>query len=86
MAKLRPDIARSDLGYLWDQFGASWSVNGQLNLMDYQKSTDFLYETGTFGDAPRIESRDWADPRFVDTVLKEIGVHPKIDDPGRPIK
>jgi NitT/TauT family transport system substrate-binding protein len=85
MAKLRPDIARSDLEYLWDQFGASWSVNGQLNLTEYQKSTDFLYETGTFGDAPRIESREWADPRFVDTVLKDVGVYPKIDDPGRPI-
>src|SRR5262249_8260118 len=29
--RLRPDIARSDLEFLWDQFGASWAVNGQLN-------------------------------------------------------
>jgi NitT/TauT family transport system substrate-binding protein len=86
MSKLRPDIARADLEYLWDQFGASWSVNGQLNLLEYQKSTDFLYETGTFGPAPRIEAREWADPRFVDIVLKDLGVYPKIDDPGRPIK
>src|SRR5206468_22980 len=48
MAKLRPDITRGDLEYLWDQFGSSWAVNGQLNLTTYQASTDFLYETGTF--------------------------------------
>jgi NitT/TauT family transport system substrate-binding protein len=86
MAKLRPDITRGDLEYLWDQFGSSWAVNGQLNLTTYQASTDFLYETGTFNDAPRIDARDWADTQFVDSVLKEIGVAPNVDDPGRPIK
>jgi NitT/TauT family transport system substrate-binding protein len=86
MAKLRADIARPDLEYLWDQFGASWAVNGQLNLNDYQKSTDFLYETGTFEGAARIEAKAWADTQFVDAVLKDLGVYPKVDDPGRPIK
>ena len=86
MAKLRTDIARADLEYLWDQFGSSWAVNGQLNMVEYQKSTEFLYETGTFENAPRIEAKDWADPQFVDAVLKDIGVYPKVDDPGRPIK
>jgi NitT/TauT family transport system substrate-binding protein len=75
MAKLRPDIARADLEYLWDQFGASWAVNGQLNVTDYQKSTDFLYDSGTFADAPRIEAKDWATTQFVDAVLKDIGVY-----------
>jgi NitT/TauT family transport system substrate-binding protein len=69
MARLRPDIARSDLEYLWDQFGSSWAVNGQLNLTAYQTSTEFLYGTGT----------------FVDAVLKDIGVYPRVDDPGRSI-
>jgi NitT/TauT family transport system substrate-binding protein len=86
MVKLRPDIARSDLEYLWDQFGASWAVNGQLNMNAYQASTDFLYETGAFNDVPKIDARDWADTQFVDSVLKEIGVYPNVDDPGRPIK
>ena len=86
MARLRPDISRGDLEYLWDQFGASWAVNGQLNMGVYQASTDFLYETGTFNDAPRIEARDWADTQFVDAVLKELGVYANVDDPGRPIK
>jgi hypothetical protein len=86
MAKLRPDIARSDLEYLWDQFGASWAVNGQLNMTAYQTSTDFLYDTGTFPDASRIQATAWADPFFVDAVLKDIGVYPKVDDPGRSIK
>ncbi|HEV7665491.1 MAG TPA: ABC transporter substrate-binding protein [Chloroflexota bacterium] len=86
MTKLRPDIARADLEFLWDQFGASWAVNGQLNMSAYQTSTDFLYETGTFTDTARIDAKDWADTQFVDAVLKDVGVYPKVDDPGRPIK
>jgi NitT/TauT family transport system substrate-binding protein len=86
MAKLRPDIARPDLEFLWDQFGSSWAVNAQMNMGAYQTSTDFLYETGTFENAPRIEAKDWADTQFVDSVLKDLGVYPKVDDPGRPIK
>jgi NitT/TauT family transport system substrate-binding protein len=85
MSKLRPDIARSDLEYLWDQFGASWAVNGQLNVGAYQTSTDFLYETGTFPDLPKINATDWTDTEFVDGVLKDLGVAPNVDDPGRPI-
>ena len=59
---------------------------GQLNLTTYQASTDFLYDSGTFNDAPRIDARDWADTQFVDAVLKDIGVAPNADDPGRAIK
>jgi NitT/TauT family transport system substrate-binding protein len=86
MARLRPDLARPDLEYLWDQFGASWGVNGQLNLEAYQASTDFLYEQGTFPDLPRIGASDWVDPEFVDAALKQVGVYPNVDDPGRPIR
>jgi NitT/TauT family transport system substrate-binding protein len=86
MGKLRTDMAKPDLEYLWDQFGASWAVNGQLNMGDYQKSTDFLYESGTFENAPKIEASAWADSQFVDAVLKDVGVYPKVDDPGRTIK
>jgi NitT/TauT family transport system substrate-binding protein len=85
MTKLRPDIARADLEYLWDQFGASWGVNGQLNLAAYQTSTDFLYDQGTFPDVPRIAATDWVDPEFVDSGLKQLGVYPNVDEPGRPI-
>jgi len=86
MAKLRPDIARADLEYLWDQFGASWGVNGQLNVGQYQTSTDFLYEQGSFPDLPKIEAKSWTDTQFVDAALKDLGVYPNVDDPGRPIK
>jgi NitT/TauT family transport system substrate-binding protein len=86
MTKLRPDIARPDLEYLWDQFGSSWGVNGQLNMTAYQTSTDFLYEQGTFNDAPKIDAKDWADTEFVDSALKDLGVFPNVDDPGRSIK
>jgi NitT/TauT family transport system substrate-binding protein len=86
MTKLRPDISATDLGYLWDQFGASWAVNGQVNMNAYQTSTDFLYDQGTFGDNPRIAATDWVDTQFVDTSLKQLGVYPNVDDPGRPIK
>ena len=86
MTKLRPDIARPDLEFLWDQFGSSWAVNAQMNMGAYQSSTDFLYETGTFENAPRIDATEWADTQFVDAVLKDLGVYPKVDDPGRSIK
>ena len=56
-----------------------------MNVTDYQKSTDFLYDGGTLNDTPRIEARGWTDTQFVDAVLKDIGVYPKVDDPGRPI-
>jgi ABC-type nitrate/sulfonate/bicarbonate transport system substrate-binding protein len=86
MSKLRPDIARADLEYLWDQFGASWGVNGQLNVGQYQTSTDFLYDQGTFSDLPKIDAASWTDTQFVDAALKDLGVYPNVDDPGRPIK
>jgi NitT/TauT family transport system substrate-binding protein len=86
MTGLRPDIARSDLEYLWDQFGESWSVNGQLNVGAYQTSTDFLYEQGTFPNEPRISAADWVDTQFVDAALKQLGVYPNVDDPGRSIQ
>jgi NitT/TauT family transport system substrate-binding protein len=86
MAKLRPDLARADLEYLWDQFGASWAVNGQINLPAYQSSTDFLYDQGTFPDQPRIAATDWVDTSLVDGTLHDLGVYPNVDDPGRSIK
>src|SRR5437879_2449950 len=85
MAKIRPDIARTDLEYLWDQFGASWAVNGQLNVTAYQASTDFLYDTGTFPDAPGLQASGSADREFVDAVLKYISVYSRVLDTGQPI-
>jgi len=86
MAALRPDIARSDLDYLWDQFGAAWAVNGQLDLSVYQSSTDSLYEQGAFSlEVPNISARDWVDTEFVDAALTQLGVYPNVDDPGRPV-
>jgi NitT/TauT family transport system substrate-binding protein len=86
MLKRRPELARVDLGYLWDQFGASWAVNGQLNLGAYQASTDFLYEQNTFPDQPKIDAKDWVDTEFVDAALNDLGVYANVDDPGRPIR
>jgi NitT/TauT family transport system substrate-binding protein len=86
MQKLRPDMNATDLGYLWDQFGASWGVNGQLNVGAYQTSTDFLYDQGTFPDLPKIDATTWTDTEFVDGALKQLGVYPNVDDPGRTIQ
>jgi NitT/TauT family transport system substrate-binding protein len=85
MAKLRPDIQKPDLEYLWSEFPSAWAVNAQMNMQAYQNSTEFLYETGDFKDVPKIAAGDWADTQFVDSVLKELGVYPKVDDPGRAI-
>ena len=52
----------------------------------YQTSTDFLYEQGTFPDLPRIDATAWTDTEFVDGALKQLGVYPNVDDPGRSIQ
>jgi NitT/TauT family transport system substrate-binding protein len=87
MATRRSDIARADLEFLWDEFTMSWGVNGFLNLSHLQKESDFAYETTPdLVPLPRIATSDWVDTRFVDAVLKDIGVYPQFDDPGRPIQ
>ena len=86
MSARRPDLARTDLEFLWDQFTTSWGVNGFLNLPQLQKESDFAYQTTPdLAPLPRIGTAGWIDTRFVDAVLKEIGVYPEFDDPGRPI-
>jgi NitT/TauT family transport system substrate-binding protein len=85
MAKLRPDISKPDLEYLWGEFPAAWAVNAQMNMQAYQTSTDFLYETGDFKDVPKIQAKDWADTQFVASVLSELGVYTNVDVPGRAI-
>jgi hypothetical protein len=54
-----------------------------MNLEAYKKSADFYYQAGTLEKAPRIEVGEWADTRFVDGVLKEIGTYANFDPPGR---
>jgi NitT/TauT family transport system substrate-binding protein len=86
MSVRRPDLARSDLEFLWDQFTTSWGVNGFLNLPQLQKESDFAYQTTPdLAQLPRIGTADWIETRFVDAVLKEIGIYPEFDDPGRAI-
>jgi hypothetical protein len=57
-----------------------------MNLDSYKKSADFFYHTGTLEKAPKIEVNEWADTRFVDGVLKEIGTYANLDPPGRAIR
>jgi NitT/TauT family transport system substrate-binding protein len=85
MKKLRPDLAEADLNNLWDQFKTAWAVNGQLNLDTYQKTADQVYATSDFKDVPKIGVKDWTDTSFVDGFLKQYGVDPSADDPGRKI-
>lgn len=86
IAKRRPDLARADVEGLWPQFKRSWAVNGTLNLVEYQKSAEFLYGTDDFKDTPKIPAQAWADTTFADSVLRELGVIPGADDPGRAIR
>lgn len=86
ITKRRPDLDRKDAANLWNAFRGSWAVNGLMNLADYKKSSDFFYQAGTLDKVPRIEVGDWADTRFVDDVLREIGVYPKFDPPGRALR
>ena len=86
ITKRRPDIERKDAVILWSGFKNAWAVNGLMNLDAYKKSADFFYQTGTLEKAPRIEVGEWAETRFVDGVLKDIGTFAKFDSPGRPLR
>jgi hypothetical protein len=54
-----------------------------MNLETYKKSADFFYQAGILEKVPRIEVGEWTDTRFVDGVLREIGVNAKFDPTGR---
>jgi NitT/TauT family transport system substrate-binding protein len=86
MTKRRPDIDRKDAANLWTGFKTAWAVNGLMNLDAYKKSADFFYQAGTLEKTPKIEVGEWADTRFVDGVLKEIGTHANLDPPGRQLR
>jgi NitT/TauT family transport system substrate-binding protein len=83
ITKRRPDIDRNDVANLWNGFRTAWAVNGLMNLEAYKKSADFLYQAGILDKVPKIEVAEWADTRFVDGVLREIGVSAKADPTGR---
>ncbi len=84
MAARRTDMQPADLGELWDLFARGWAVNGGMNPDDYAKGADLLYSTSPdFAQVPRIGLAEWTDSRFVDAALREIGVDPKMDAPGR---
>lgn len=86
MTKRRPDIDRNDAANLWTGFKTAWAVNGLMNLDAYKKSADFFYQSGILDKVPKIEVADWADTRFVDGVLREIGVDAKTDPVGRTVR
>ena len=86
MSKRRSDIDRKDALNLWAGFKTAWAVNGLMNLDAYKKSSDFYYQAGTLEKVPRIEVSEWTETRFVDDVLKEIGVYAKFDSPGRSLR
>jgi NitT/TauT family transport system substrate-binding protein len=86
MTKRRPDIERKDAVGLWNNFKTAWAVNGLMNLEAYKKSADFFYQSGILDKVAKIEVGEWTETRFVDEVLKEIGVYTKFDPPGRPLK
>ena len=84
MANRRNDMDRADLSELWDLFAHGWATNGGMNLDDYARGADLLYSTSPdFAQVPRIGLDAWAEPRFVDGVLREVGVDSTMDAPGR---
>ena len=86
IAKRRPDVERKEAAGLWGGFKTAWAVNGFMNLDSYRKSADFFYQAGVLEKVPKIEVSEWAETRFVDDVLKEIGVYAKFDAPGRALR
>jgi NitT/TauT family transport system substrate-binding protein len=86
IVKRRPDVDRKDAINLWTNFKTSWAVNGLFNLDAYKKSADFFYQSGSLDKVPKIDTSEWTETRFLDDVLKEIGVYGKFDPLGRAIK
>jgi NitT/TauT family transport system substrate-binding protein len=87
IVKRGAEASRTDLEFLWDQYRAGWAVNGRMNLLAYQQSADFAYETNEdFKELARIDVSAWTDTQFVDAVLKTIGISDTMDDPGRDIR
>ena len=83
MAKLRPDVKRSDLDLLGAAYRSTWSVNGGLNIDALKFTTAALYRGPDFKDLKRVEPAAWVDTSYVDGVLKSVGVARDIDAPGR---
>ena len=83
VTKRRAKLDRKDAMNLWNSFKASWAVNGLMNLDTYRKTADFYYQTAAFEKVPKIEVGEWTDTRFLDEVIKEVGVNSKFDPPGR---
>jgi NitT/TauT family transport system substrate-binding protein len=84
MGRQRSDMDPVDLGELWDLYTHSWGVNGGLNLNEYETGADLLYSTSPdFAQVPRIGVSAWSDTEFVDAALRDVGVDPAMDDPGR---
>ena len=86
ITKRRSKLERADAMNLWNGFNSSWAVNGLMNLDAYKKTADFYYQTAAFEKVPRIEVNEWTDTRFLDDVLKDLGVNAKFDPPGRTIR
>ena len=86
ITKRRAKLDRKDAVNLWTGFKTSWAVNGLMNLDQYKKTAEFYYQTASFEKVPKIEVNEWTDTRFLDDVLKDLGVYSKIDALGRTIR
>jgi NitT/TauT family transport system substrate-binding protein len=81
----RPDLDRAELSESWQHFHEGWAVNGLLNLEQYADTARFLYTSGALPDVPEIPVDRWTTTVFVDRTLADLGVYPRLDDPGRAI-
>lgn len=83
MEKARPDVKPEDLEKLGEAYRKEWSVNGGLNLDEIKFTTDTEYKSPDFKDVRPVAPKEWIDTSFVDAVLKDQGVDPAMDPPGR---
>lgn len=83
MEKARPDVKPEDLEQLGEAYRKEWSVNGGLNLDEIKFTTDTEYKSPDFKDVRPVAPKEWIDTSFVDAVLKDQGVDPAMDPPGR---
>lgn len=83
MATARPDISRTDLARLAENFRESWSINGGLSRTELEYTQDWLYATPDFAQLQNVPISDWVDFSIVDGILATEGTAPGFDEPTR---
>ncbi len=83
MVQARPDVKRTDLEQLAENYKANWSINGGLNMAALSYTTDTIYLDTEWKDVRKVDPKEWIDLGYTDRFLAANGVAPTYDATGR---